>query len=248
MKYAISTLAINEPYESNAINFFKTLRENTTEGNFFITTANNEMGDLGEKIYVNPLNYPFITSYGNGYNFLFNLKCLSLKHIVEYEKMFPEVHHDFIIYVDSDWGMHKDFKEEKLFKLFQEMEQLNIDCVFERPAPIGPNKKNIKESFFANKIYAYDIFEYDRWDEGHCVNEQFLVFRNNSKFKFFVQRWEQFLWYTVVNNISNYAEGFEIGVSILEAGMNCEYTGIFRHCLPGCFYFHTASGNYLEKF
>ena len=99
-----------------------------------------------------------------------------------------------------------------------------------------------------DKIYDYEILEYDKWDNAHCVNEQFLVFKNNYKFNFFVKRWEQFLWYTIANDIRNYADGFEIGISALEAGMSWEYSGIFNNFLTECFAFHTKGGDLHIRF
>ncbi len=43
--------------------------------------------------------------------------------------------------------------------------------------------------------------------------------------------WEQFLWYSIHNDIRNYPDGFEIGVSALEAGMKWNYNGVFNHFL-----------------
>ena len=70
-----------------------------------------------------------------------------------------------------------------------------------------------------------------------------LVFKNNYKFRMFVQNWEKFLWYSIQNDIRNYPDGFEIGVSALQAGMKWHYMGIFNHFLPSCFEFYTKLGD-----
>jgi hypothetical protein len=91
------------------------------------------------------------------------------------------------------------------------------------------------------------VFEHNKWDEAHVVNEQFLVFRNNWKFRYFVRRWEEFLWYSIKNNIRNYPDGFEIGVSALESEMKWNYDA-FRHLIPDCFEFHDKSGKLWKRF
>jgi hypothetical protein len=64
----------------------------------------------------------------------------------------------------------------------------------------------------------------------------------------FVQNWEKFLWYSIQNDIRNYPDGFEIGVSALQAGMKWHYMGIFNHFLPSCFEFYTKLGDKHVRF
>lgn len=85
MKYCFTTLAVSEPYESITRKFYNELRENTTQCEFFITTTNSELENLGDRIHTKLINPPLYDSRG-GFNFYLNLKCLSLKHIIEYEK------------------------------------------------------------------------------------------------------------------------------------------------------------------
>jgi chaperone protein DnaJ len=149
---------------------------------------------------------------------------------------------------NGDWIVHDEFSEQKILNMLNYMETENIDFAFERPAAIGDSRKNPEHSFFRDKLYDYDILEYDKWDEAHVVNEQFLVFKNNYKFRFFVNRWEQFLWYSIKNDIRNYPDGFEIGVSALEAGMKWNYNGVFNHFLPKCFAFYTKNDVFHIRF
>jgi hypothetical protein len=65
-----------------------------------------------------------------------------------------------------------------------------------------------------------------------------MIFKNNYKLNYFTMRWEQFLWYCVANDLMCYPDGFEIGVSALEAKMNMEAIGILSQ-LTECFYFYT---------
>lgn len=247
MRYCFTTLAVNEPYETKTKKFYNELREKTTQCNFFITTTNEELLNQGERIETKIINPPSMYCNGGGFDFHLNLKCLSLKHVLEYEKQNPDIHHDYVIFTDGDWGVWDEFQEEKILTMLDHMEQNDIDCLFERPAPIGAHKENPNESFFKDKLFDYEVFGHNKWDEAHCVNEQILVFRNNDKFRFFVQRWEQFLWYSIANDIRNYPDGFEIGISILESDMKYSYEGMLRF-MSNCFYFHTKTGDLHIRF
>ena len=231
MKYCFTTLAINEPYETITPEFYKEMRDNTTQCEFFITTNNSQLQNQGDRIHT---------------NFNLNLKVLSLKHILEYEKETGE-RPEYIIFTDGDWRMYDGFSEEKILNMLSYMEKDGLDFLFERPAPIGPHKLQPEQSFFREKLYDYDVFEHTKWDEAHVVNEQFLVFKNNWKFKFFVQRWEQFLWYSIANDIRNYPDGFEIGISALEADMKYAYQGYFN-LIQNCFSFNTKLGDFYTRF
>ena len=247
MKYCFTTLAVGEPYESKTIEFFKNLSEKTENCDFFIATNNLEFpSENGDKIKVHQINQDNLHDSRGGFSFHLNLKCLSLKHVMMYEKKMLQENpdfqkYDYVIFTDGDWIVYDEFSEQKILNMLNYMESENIDFAFERPAAIGDSRKNPEHSFFRDKLYDYDMLEYDKWDEAHVVNEQFLVFKNNYKFRFFVNRWEQFLWYSIKNDIRNYPDGFEIGVSALEAGMKWNYNGVFNHFLPKCFAFYTKN-------
>ena len=134
------------------------------------------------------------------------------------------------------------FKNNSLFD-----KVIDLDFLFERPALIGGHKKDMSNCFFDRKLYDYHVFEHTKWDNAHVVNEQFMVFKNTWKFRYFVRRWEEFLWYSIHNNIRNYPDGFDIGVSALEAEMNWDWNS-FRGFLPGCFEFHDKAGNLHTRF
>jgi hypothetical protein len=143
--------------------------------------------------------------------------------------------------------MYEGFSEEKILNMLNYMEKDGLDFLFERPAPIGPHKQQPEQSFFREKLYDYDVFEHTKWDEAHVVNEQFMVFKNNWKFRYFVRRWEEFLWYSIHNNIRNYPDGFDIGVSALDAEMKWDWNS-FRGFLPSCFEFRDKAGNLHTRF
>lgn len=242
MRYCFTTLAVNEPYEGLTKGFYEKLREKTSECDFFITTTNESLLNQGDRIYTKVINPPSLTCSKRGFDFNLNLKSLSLKHIIEFEKNNPNNKHDYVIFIDGDWGVYSGFSEDKILNMLNFMDENDIDCLFERPALIRTHKQNPSESFFEEKLYDYNVFDHEKWDNAHCVNEQFLVFKNNWKFRFFVQKWESFLWYSIANDIRNYPDGFEIGVSILESDMKYEFSNVFSAYLIDCFYFYTKTG------
>jgi hypothetical protein len=237
MKYIFTTLSIGEDYLGNAESFFEDC-SNRTSADFNITT--NSKKTSTERINYDILEIQEFNDKRNYCPFYFNLKSLSLKPCISLD-------YDFVIYVDSDWRLHKNFEEDKILRMFDFMNTNDIDFLFERPGTVGGHKKNYEQSFCKNKLLDYNVFVHDKWDEAHITNEQFLVFKNNDKLKFFVQRWEQFLWYSIKNNIWNYCEGFEIGVSALESGMNIHWDA-FRGTIQECFEFNDRYGNYHARF
>jgi hypothetical protein len=257
MIYYFTTLAINEPYFKKSIEFYISLHEKTKNGLFNITTTKKDLERLGENINLSledlKLKYPRLQitliedlnkrfqfpldMEGHGFIFNLNLKVLSIKACLISKQKF-----DYLIFCDGDWDMYNEFDENKLFNMFEFMESKNIDFGFERPAKIGDYKSNnYQDCFFLEKIYDYGVDKHSLWDDAEVVNEQFLVFKNNVKLMIFTQKWEQMLWYSIANNIRNYPDGFEIGVSALESKMIMSYEP-FR-LLKNCFYFYPKYNN-----
>lgn len=246
MRYCFTTLAVNEPYESNVVNLFKSLRDKTTQCDFFVTTTNPDYPEIGDRVHVNIINPPSLYSYST--LFYYNLKCLALKHIINYETEISKLgEYDYIIYIDSDWMVGNNFSEEKLTGMLDFLKENEYDFGFERPATIGGGKEDIETCFFKHKLHDYNVLEHNKWDDAEVVNEQFMVFKNSYKFRFLVQRWEMFLWYSVANKINNFSEGFEIGISALEANMSYVHS-FFHTFLPDCFAFYNSSGVRHGKF
>lgn len=237
MKYIFTTLAIGESYLDSAVSLHKSILNKTTSD--FNITTDQEYNNF-DRLNFNKLNLENYHDKRTGFSFYYNLKVLSLKYCLD-------KNYDYIVYTDADWRSRDEFSEQKFLDLFQHMEKNNIDFCFERPAPIGPNKRNLDNCFFQEKLRDYNVFEHDKWDDAHVVNEQFLVFRNSWKFRFFVRKWEEFLWYSIKNNIWNYAEGFEIGVSALEAQMKWDYSSL-SFFLKNSFEFNDKLGNLWIRF
>ena len=250
MKYCFTTLTIGEEFEQKTIKFYTDLSERTQNCDFFITTTNKDFPDLGERFKVKVIDPPSLHHEAVcTTSFHYNLKSLALKNVVEYEKRNPDAEkYQYVIFSDADWIMYEHFSEEKVLNMLNWVETNEYDFVFERPARIGDSRAHPEGSFFKDKLYDYDMLEYDKWDEAHCANEQFMIFKNTYKFRFFVQRWEQFLWYSIHNKIRNYAEGFEIGISALEAGMKWHFENAFGHFLQDCFEFENKYGQKYIRF
>lgn len=252
MKYFFTTLAINEPYFQNSLNFFISLHNKTQNGFFNITTSSKDLENISKNTgldleefktkypkinisVVEELNKRFSFPFdmeGYGFTFNLNLKVLSIKSVLSMKTDF-----DFLIFTDGDWNTHQGFDENKIFEMFKYMNDNEIDFGFERPAKIGDYKKNnYQDCFFYEKIIDYGVDKHNLWDDAEVVNEQFLVFKNNNKLPIFEQKWEQMLWYSIANNIRNYPDGFEIGVSALESKM---VQSIYpMRLLSDCFYFY----------
>jgi voltage-dependent potassium channel beta subunit len=62
---------------------------------------------------------------------------------------------DYIIFIDADWDTYTHFHEDKFNRLFTEMENNNIDFVFERPHNIGISKKNWDRTSIVLSSKAY---------------------------------------------------------------------------------------------
>lgn len=258
MSYFFTTLAVGEPYFAKSLEAYTTMHEKTQEGFFNITTSQADLETIQDKTgltlvefqekypklqittveqFMGKCTFPYHME-GYGFTFNLNMKVLSLKACLQSGKDF-----DYLIFADGDWSIHENFAEEKLKAFFANLEALDVDIAFERPAQIGNYRaNNFHDCFFDEKLKDYNVYEHTVWDEAHVVNEQFLGFRNNWKFRLFTQKWEQMLWYTVVNNFRNYPDGFEIGVAALESKMTWNW-----HMFPPlveCFYFYAKYSDY----
>lgn len=234
MKYLFTTLAVGDSYLSNAIDCYSHISRKTQFCDFNITT-NQQLLNLDRINF----DYFYLDKYNSdipGFSFYLSLKSLSLKYAIN------KGNYDYVIYNDADWRITNTFSEEKVLDLFNYMEKNNLDLLFERPAEIGHYKNKTNECFFNEKITDFNVSEHNLWDKAHCTNEQFLVFKVNWKFKLFVMKWEMFLWYSIANNLRSYPDGFDIGVSALEANMNWDYNN-WRSFVSNCFEFADKSGN-----
>jgi hypothetical protein len=232
MTYIFTTLAVGNSYVLNALQSFERLSKLLPNASFNITTTSDVKHNL---INIDRFKLDKLTDSGPGFAFHLNLKSLALKYCID--KSF-----DMIVYLDADWCPTEKLSEDNFNNLYNYMLSNNIDMLCERPAQIGYYKNKPYECFFNEKLIDYRVKEHDYWDEAHVFNEQILIFKNNYKFNFFANRWEQFLWWTVANNIRNYPDGFEIGVSALDAKMKYDFDQ-WRTLAQGIFKFKDKQGN-----
>lgn len=256
MKYFITTLAVNEPYFTKSLEFHKQLSTRTKDALYNITTTEADIVNFeltsGQLLSDTLTEYPnirittleqFNTIFAFplekkppvDFAFNLNLKVLALKACVKSVDEF-----DYVIFMDGDWNIYDGFDEAKILNALSLMEREEYDFAFERPALVGPAKDD-PNCFFPQKIRDYNVTDHEVWDEAHVVNEQFLIFKNNWKFRLFAMKWEQFLWYSIANDIMNYPDGFEIGVAALESKMKWSFYGIFGE-MRECFYFYDKYG------
>ena len=239
MKYLFTTLAIGDKYADFAINNYQSNLDKLS-GDFSILTEKEREADPRINIDV----YKGIwENKRSRYNIFLNLKGNALQYGLDKD-------YDLIIYHDADWKIRKELDDSKIEKLFQYMQDNDIDLCGERPHRLGSSKHE-KRCLFEDKVKRYNLLTHDKWDDAQVMNEQFIAVRNNNKLKFFCQRWEMFLHYSVYHNIDNYCEGLEMGVSALEAGMKLDLSGISgwgKNTIYQCFEFYDVSQNLHIRF
>jgi len=249
--YCFTALAIGKEYEDLSVKRYNSLREKTKSCDFHLTVNNSELQDLGDRAFLNELHLDKFRDEGRPqFGCYLNMKCLALKATLE---KYSGKHYDYIVYTDGDWQMHDKFEEEKVFKCFDLLEENeNLDFIYERPGTVGDHKKtpdNLRQAWATVKIEDYNLRDHDLWDDAIMPNEQIYIFKNSWKFKMFVQEWEKFLWYTVANNMDNFGECFETGVSALLAGMKGTWHPFHSgSVLSQCFYFYCRNGIRHERF
>jgi hypothetical protein len=234
--YVYCTVAIGESYFNSACEFAKKLNEKSNEHKVIIVT-NQPKVKIKNCTFVS-IPKKLTLFYPNGV-FNYNLKYYPIK--IANNKKF-----DYIFYFDADWKVSDYYEKEKIHNLILDMELSNVDFSFERPHFIGA-KREWDNCFWRHKIEPYKLMETDFYDNGHVCNEQFLAFKNNEKLKVFVDAWDNRDKFSIENNIWPFAEGLEIGMSSIDAGMKFSWNKL--HNLSNCFYFHpTHSTDILYRF
>jgi hypothetical protein len=236
MKYCFCTIAIGEKYLNSAINFAQKLNEKST-GHHMVIVTDDMTKTIPNTTFIEILKTEtlFIHNFFN-----YNLKYFPIKHS-------KDLGFDYIIFVDSDWGIIDDYNEESIIKMLDFMSNRNYDFLFERPHPIGNGKHDGIQSFWRHKIDFYKLLETDIYDKGHVVNEQFLVFKNNEKLQIFINEWERLTNIATEGNLWAFAEGVEIGMSSALADMTYDYTE-WKNYLRNFFTFTTIDGKTYNRF
>lgn len=232
MKYIFTTLAIGENYLSRAKQFSLDLYEK--DSNFSrVIVSDIEDSEIPNTIIVKP---PENTVYSVCNYFNYNLKYLAIKAAYEFDT-------DYIIYVDSDWEIFNQYHPAKIDKF---LDNNHLDFYFERPHAIGASKNDLNNCFWKHKIEPYKLFDTNVYDHAHVCNEQFLIFKKTPKLKVFIDAWEYRNQFSIANNVWAFAEGVEIGMSSVDAGLTSQHT--FFSEINNCFKFNDISGNSYIRF
>lgn len=236
IKYTICSLAIGQSY-FDIIN--KTAHKIVNMSNLanIVIITDVKAQSKNRITYISNESIPTTTENKKFFNY--NLKFLPIKESINFNT-------DFIIYIDSDWSALDTYNDKKLFHLFDTMNHENIDFVFERPHSVGHSKHQGRNCFWCHKVPYYNLLETNKYDNAHVCNEQCLIFKNNIKLVKFIEHWEALFWKTYKENIWPFAEGLEIGMSTVEAGMMCDWKYI--SLLNNCFSFYSIDGGYNERF
>ena len=236
MKYCFCTIAIGENYYNSAINFVKKLNTLSNSHHYIIVTDNITEEIPNTTFFSIPTDEVlFIGDYFN-----YNLKYYPIKCA-------NEMGFDYIIFVDSDWKIKDTYDEKSINELFEFMDNKNFDFLFERPHLIGNGKHDGNQSFWRHKIEFYNLLDTNIYDNGHVVNEQFLVFKTNEKLKLFINEWEKLKNIATSNNLWPFAEGVEIGMSSALSNMNGNYAE-WEQFVKNFFQFETIDGRIYDRF
>jgi len=238
MSYTVCSLGIGDRYLNNILATFKKINTITQVPSFLVVADNNAPEFTENKIHkINAKDLPFRTKDDKWFNY--NLKFLAIKEAIK-------LNTEFIVYIDSDWSALDGYNDEKFKSLFDCMNTYDIDFVYERPHPIGGGKHDGRECFWWHKIEPYGLDKTDFYDEGQVCNEQCFVIKNNSKITKFIECWERLYWKSYEESIWPFAEGVEIGMSTIEAGMNFKWEPLLL--LRGCFSFYSRDGGYNSRY
>lgn len=236
MRYVFCTIAIGQKYIDSAVNLAKQLNDISNEHHFIIVTDNTEhVVDNVTFIEVPNDKKFFIQTFFN-----YNLKYLPIKYS-------SELDFDYVIFIDADWSLSNEYSTEKVQNVLEFMEINKYDFCFERPHSIGHGKTQDNLIFWKHKRDFYDLLNTTDFDEGHVVNEQFLIFKNNDKLKEFCLFWESLCERASEGNLWAFAEGVEIGMSAAITKMNYEYYG-WQKILNNCFSFTSLDGTFYKRF
>jgi hypothetical protein len=237
MKHLYCTVAVGDYYLNSAIKMAKKLNEKSDTHHFLITT-NIDIKEIipnttiklipdGEKLFI-----------GDCFNYMLKYYPLYLASEMDY---------DHIIFIDADWRIRDFYDQDKIKILLNHMDSQEYDIFFERPYNIGAAKIEGRECIFHHKIEFYDLLNTTQYDEGHMCNEQFILFKNNDKFKVFINKLKELYIISTAKNLWPFAEGLEMGMSMATAKMKVLWDGWHRN-IENMYEFNSKDGGLSVKF
>jgi hypothetical protein len=236
MRYTFCTIAIGEKYINNTLNLIKSLNEHSDKHHFVVVTDNDNL---------NVKNTTFITINKEIKLFIKNSFNYNLKYIPI--KFSSEMDFDYVIFIDADWSLSDGYSHSKIIDTLTFMENNKYDFCFERPHLIGKGKTEDNLIFWKHKRDFYNLLDTNQFDDGHVVNEQFLIFKNNEKLKTFSNFWETLCDKATKEDLWAFAEGVEIGMSSSVSKMSYDYYS-WQKILTNCFNFTTVDGKFYNRF
>jgi hypothetical protein len=227
--YVFCTLALGQKYFDSACKFAEDLNK-ISEGHSVLIVTDCKYDEVKNTTFIK-FDESEVKYINNQFNY--NLKYIPIQ-------ISSKMKNEVIIFFDADWEINEGYTEEKLNHFITTFMKSNLDLIYERPHKIGDGKKNISDCFWRHKIEPYGLLKTNKYDEGHVVNEQFLIFKNNDKLNRFIDEWKKRNLFGINNNIWAFAEGLEIGMSAIDANMVMDYRKMFE--LRNFFKFVANSG------
>jgi hypothetical protein len=234
-KHLYCTVAVGEYYLNSAINMAKKLNEISDTHHFLITT--NIQTEAIDNTTINIIPEDKTLFIGECFNYMLKYYPLYVSSDMGYEN---------IIFIDADWRILDTYNQDNIKNVINFMDSNGFDVLFERPYPIG-NAKTDRECIFFHKINFYNLLETSEYDSGHMCNEQFLIFKNNDKFKIFINKFKELYEISTSANLWPFAEGLELGMSMVTADMKFTWSD-WDYYLKNMYEFSTRDGGILMKF
>lgn len=216
-KLHLCTLSIGDEYNHyssilihSAIKWFVDVEKIT------IVTDNVEyFDDLKKRIDYPTLN---IVNFENGEKapiilkgwFNFNLKRIAFREATK-----ASDYGEIIAWLDCDTVL----VNKRITQFKEDLKKINeTSCIATRPARIGDLKKDDNQ-LGRRKRELYDLKSTTKYDDGHCINEQVLIFKYTDRIHVFLNKWDKLAMICDNSDINAHVEGIEIGMSLVEAGI-----------------------------
>jgi hypothetical protein len=243
-KHLYCTIGVGENYFNSALNMASMLNGLSNNHHFLIVT-DSKTYDTISHIWTLPLSNTTIEILPDSM-VLFSEICFN--YMLKYYPMYKasELNYEYVIYIDSDWRIRPTYDENNINKLFEFMETDGYDVIFERPYWVGSAKTEGRNCIFYHKIDFYKLLETDEYDEAHACNEQILIFKNNDKFKVFVNKFKELHDICTEAKLWPFAEGLEMGMSMVTAKMRYTWHGL--GLLKNMYEFNSQDGRFFIRF
>lgn len=236
-KHLYCTVAVGEKYLESALNMARILSEKSDTHHFLITTDTN-VDEIIPNTTIDLIPEDHKLFIRDVFNYMLKYYPIYLSSKTDY---------DHIIFIDADWRIRDTYDQLKVKNMLNFMDSNEYDVFFERPYHIGGAKWMGRECIFSHKIPFYNLLETDEYDAGDMCNEQFLVFKNNEKFKIFANKFKELYKISTDGDLWPFAEGLEMGMSMAVAKSKVEFLGWFHH-LTNMYEFNAKDGGLNIKF